>query len=178
MIAVSVDDTEVRALLATIERKFVRRTVNRGLRRTAKILRAVALPATPRKTGRLRRAVKVRRLRNAPRGQAAVAVIIGRKWFAGATFYGAFVEWGHGVGKRSSAVALMHKRRSRGRATQADVDRVGDPRRRARPRLMLTNAARTAGSFALRAGVEVIRQEVESIRRGKGLDRGEEGGDG
>jgi hypothetical protein len=178
-ITFSIDAREVDSLLSTIERKFRRRTVNRGLRTAAKILRAVALPSTPRKTGMLRRALKVRRLRNVPRSTAGIALIIGKKWFAGSTYYGAFVEWGHGIGKRSSGVraAQREARRTRDRSQRAallEALRRGDSRSRVPARLMLTNAARMAGAFAAQAAVQEIRREVESIRRGQGLHRGEE----
>jgi hypothetical protein len=176
-ITFSIDAREVDSLLSTIERKFRRRTVNRGLRTAAKILRAVALPSTPRKTGMLRRALKVRRLRNVSRSTAAIALIIGKKWFTGSTFYGAFVEWGHGIGKRSSGVRASQREARRNpsqRAALLEALRRGDSRSRVPARLMLTNAARMAGSFALQAGVQEIRREVESIRRGQGLHRGEE----
>jgi hypothetical protein len=189
---VTIDDREVRALLDTIDRRFRRRTINRGLRHAAKIVYQQARPNVPKKTGTLAGALKVRRLRSFGRKVAAIGVIIGKHWFRGETFYGAFVEWGHGIGKRSSgevaaqraarkaarmapdvqAAVLRHERR-RGFSRRSLVE--AEARQRVAARLMLTNAVRVAGSFAVHAAVEIVRREVEAIRRGQGLYRGEEG---
>lgn len=185
-VEVTIDAREVDALLSTVERKFRTRTVNRGLRHAAKIVAQAARGGTPRDTGTLRKALKVRRLRSYGRRVLAIGAIFGRRWFTGPTFYAAFVEWGHGIGDRSSGQRAAQRfarlapdvqaarQTARAKKGLAPFAAAADTRKRVPARLMLTNAARMTGRFALAAGVGVMKDELEKIRKGKGLDRGEE----
>jgi HK97 gp10 family phage protein len=86
-------------MLNTLPKKIRNKILREELRRSAKELVAPSKAATPVKTGRLRKSVKVR----AKRSRKAVQFTVGfnDKNFQGDTFYGAFLEFGWKAGKRN-----------------------------------------------------------------------------
>lgn len=85
-----------------------------ALRNAAKLVREEALTRIPSKTGRTRRALKVRAARRRKRGAVAIELRIGRDgFFQGDEFYAGFVEFGTGErrtrkGARRGRVKARH----------------------------------------------------------------------
>jgi HK97 gp10 family phage protein len=108
--------SEALAELRTLETKVAKKMVRKAGREGMKPVRAAAIAATAvfkNPTGATQKAIKIRSGR-ARRGVIRFIVGVGEKWFRGATFYAAFVEMGHYLGKRSGghkAAKLANGRR-------------------------------------------------------------------
>jgi HK97 gp10 family phage protein len=81
--------------------KLARKAIRQGLRAGAKIVRDGAVADAPEDTGLTRKAIKVRSGRSR-KNRFSMAVIIGKGNYKGATFYGAFQEFGWETGSRKS----------------------------------------------------------------------------
>jgi HK97 gp10 family phage protein len=93
----------VRRMLALLPKRIRNKVLRQELRKAAKALVAPSKAATPVRTGKLRKSVKVR----AAKVKRGVGVNVGYsdKNFVGDTFYGAFLEFGWKIGKRQSSAA-------------------------------------------------------------------------
>ena len=93
---------ELERKLMGLERKAAKKVVRQALRKGAKIVHAAARQEVPVRSGKLRKSLKVRRAKKNRRGSYAVMVTTGQNenMFTGETYYGAFVHYGHRVGKR------------------------------------------------------------------------------
>jgi HK97 gp10 family phage protein len=94
-------------MLTGLPKKIRNKILREELRKAAKTLIAPSKAATPVRTGKLRKSVKVRSVKNAKGTKAAnksiqFAVGYSDKNFQGDTFYGSFLEFGWRVGKRQS----------------------------------------------------------------------------
>ena len=105
-------DKEIINLLKKIDKKDARKCVKTGAKAGCKILLAAAQAAVPVHTGAARASLKVRA---APkqRTRFGYMVVTGEGWFKGPTFYFAFMDLGHKIGKRTTqskdaAVREMH----------------------------------------------------------------------
>ena len=150
MIEANLVQNQVRALqrmLENVPKKLRNKILRQELRKGAKSLVAPSKAATPARTGKLRRAVKVRAQK---RSQKSVGVFVGysEKGFTGDTFYGSFLEWGWRGGKRLSAAQL--------RSGRADT-RVKQP-----GRFFLTRVATTRGPAVLNAVIKSVSQRIET----------------
>jgi hypothetical protein len=97
----------IERMLRTLPTKIRNKILRQEMRKEAKTLVAPAKAATPIQTGRLRKSVKVRALKNAKGTKAAnrsiqIGVGYSNKNFQGDTFYGSFLEFGWKLGKRPS----------------------------------------------------------------------------
>lgn len=90
----------IKRMLLQLPKKIRNKILRQELRAAAKKLVAPSKAATPVRTGKLQKSVKVRAATK--RGSVAMRVGYGEKNFTGKTFYGAFLEWGWRVGKRPS----------------------------------------------------------------------------
>src|SRR4051812_6719809 len=90
---------ELAAKLDDLESKVVRKVTSQALRAGAKVTLAAAMSTMPVKSGALRGSLKVRAGRY-KKGFVSISVGIGKQWFTGDQFYGAFVEFGHRLGRR------------------------------------------------------------------------------
>lgn len=88
----------IRRMLVQLPRKVRNKILRQELRKAAKALVEPSKAATPVRTGRLRKSVKVRAAK--VKGGVGVNVGYGEKNFTGQTFYGSFLEFGWRVGKR------------------------------------------------------------------------------
>lgn len=107
----------VEALLRQLPAKVARKEIVSGLRKGAKVIADDARSRAPvyagkerpdRKPGQLRDSIKVRSAR-ARSGSVGVNVITSEGWFIGDEFYGAFVEFGHGIGRRSAEIVQLQR---------------------------------------------------------------------
>lgn len=80
--------------LRAVDRKLAGKIVRKALREGAKPVAKEARSLAPRKTGQMAGAIKVRAGRSR-KGVVSVVVQLGRRFFKGDSFYGAFVEFGY-----------------------------------------------------------------------------------
>lgn len=104
--------------LAALDSKVARKLSRQALRAGAKVVLAQAKANAPKRTGLLRRSLKVR-AGKARKGFTQFRVQTAAGSFKGETFYGAFVEFGHKIGKRSSA--LRDYKRATGQDPRGEV---------------------------------------------------------
>lgn len=72
--------------------------MRKGCRWGAKIIMSAVKGNTPVETGALRRSLKVKAMKRSRSGVGVMAKF-GDGWYQGETFYGAFIEFGHKIGK-------------------------------------------------------------------------------
>lgn len=83
-----------------LQRKFVRQAARYALKTVVKTARQLA----PKKTGRLRKSIKVKSIkRSRSRIGSRVTTGAADNQFTGESFYGAFIEFGWKTGRRTSA---------------------------------------------------------------------------
>lgn len=71
-----------------------KKSLRKGTREASKVIQRTAKSLAPRRTGRLRGAIRVRALRRSRKKRVGSQVLVGEGFFRGATFYGAFQEFG------------------------------------------------------------------------------------
>jgi HK97 gp10 family phage protein len=140
---------KINRMLTALPKKIRNKILREELRKGAKTLLPASKAATPARTGKLRRSVKVRAVK---RSRKAVGVLVGYndKAYAGDTFYGAFLEWGWKQGKRPS-------RTVRGGAS--------DNRKEIPGRRMLGNVAEAKGPGVLDAVINQIASRIQTEAR-------------
>jgi HK97 gp10 family phage protein len=142
--------------LDRIAKKDARAVTRKGSRAGAKITTARAKALAPvggtrtiggtffkkkKKGGSLRRAIRTRSAKRSRRYIGAVTVM-GKGFFKGDTFYGAFVEFGHKVGKR-------------GRANRKEVAGLH----------FMERAAKQTGRKSLKVAIDIIARGIEAAGR-------------
>lgn len=86
---------ELQAKLAKLPKKVANKIQRQGIRKGAKIIQEEARRLVPRKSGLLRKSIKVRVPKKKRRGEIIISVQTGSLGdFKGKSFYGAFVEYG------------------------------------------------------------------------------------
>ena len=95
---------KINRMLLTLPKSIRNKILRQELRKFGKELVSPSKAATPVRSGKLRKSVKVRAQK---RTRSSVGVVVGysEKPFTGDTFYGAFLEWGWRIGKRPSRAA-------------------------------------------------------------------------
>jgi len=94
--------------LMKLERRVGRKIGSRALRAAAKVVQAEAKRRAPiGKRGFIPPSIKVRAVKRSRKNKdyVGINVITAGGWFKGKTFYAAFLEFGHHVGKRMKAAA-------------------------------------------------------------------------
>lgn len=141
-----------------------KRVLKPALTKGAEHIAEAARNLVPFKTGRLYRSIRVREGRTRTAQEVKVLVMSGRDLFGGEEFYGAFVELGHGVGKRSSQTDSFQKglrKRERSVVRRAEIYAARDAglgRKRVRPYPFLRPAAEQTGDAVARSiEAEVLR---------------------
>jgi HK97 gp10 family phage protein len=86
--------------LKTLEPKLAKKVIRQSLRAGAKVILTAARAKAPRRSGLLKKSIKVRALKRSRTGRIGITVQTGEGDFQGKTFYGAFVEYGHKLGAR------------------------------------------------------------------------------
>jgi HK97 gp10 family phage protein len=92
-----------------------------GAKKALEPVQKTARAIAPKKTGRLRKAIRIRVLKRSRR-RVGARVTVGSldSMFKGRTFYGAFQEYGWRVGRRASNADLGIRKRKRRTAAQAE----------------------------------------------------------
>lgn len=88
-------DFKLRRLAA----KDAKKAIRKGTRAGSKIVTAKAKKLAPVESGLVRRAIRTRALKRS-RNTIGTITVLGKAFFKGASFYGAFVEFGHKIGSR------------------------------------------------------------------------------
>lgn len=101
--------------LNALEGKVQRKVVKKAAREAGRPMLAAARKNAPRRSGKLSKSIKLRTYRRKRTNIVGARITTGSKTgdFDGDTYYGAFVEYGHKIGKRSRAVARHQRRQSR-----------------------------------------------------------------
>ena len=83
-----------------LEKKMRNSIIRKGLRAGGKVWRDAARGEAPSQTGKLKRSIKVR-AGTRKKDSISITVGMGAKDYVGNSFYGAFIEYGFHIGKRS-----------------------------------------------------------------------------
>jgi HK97 gp10 family phage protein len=129
---------EVNAKLRKMERRVAKQVTRKALREGGKIIQAAAKAAAPVKSGLLKRSIKVRAGRSRM-GKVDIVVGLGKKWWAGMSWYGSLQEFGFKRGSR----------------------KLGDSRKQVEGKHFLENAYNSTKSAALARVIEALKQGVE-----------------
>jgi HK97 gp10 family phage protein len=120
---------ELERRLSDLDKKVARRVIRQALRAGANTVLPVARAETPVRTGKLRKNVKVRTLKRNKPGTYAISVTSGAtadNMYTGEAYYGAFVHFGHKIGKRSGRRAAAIQRYARRlRAASREARKLG-----------------------------------------------------
>lgn len=95
---------KLQRLAGPVAKKIVRQAA----RIAVKPVLSAARNTVPVRSGKLRRAIKIRALPRS-RTRVGVRVTLGDQEFTGETFYGGFQEWGWKTGKRNSTTAARRQ---------------------------------------------------------------------
>jgi HK97 gp10 family phage protein len=95
-------DKEIQRMFAGLTKAVQNKILRPAFRKGAKIVQADAKRIAPVKSGLLKSSIKVRRIKSLKRGEVGFNVITGKGDFKGETYYAAFLELGHKLGKRPS----------------------------------------------------------------------------
>lgn len=103
--SVSIDITgnkKLDAFFSAFPAKLQKKISRSALRAGAKVIAESAKKNAPISTGALRKAIRVRAAKRSRKNKGLITVraTIGKDYFKGDTFYGAFLEFGHRAGKR------------------------------------------------------------------------------
>jgi hypothetical protein len=136
---------KINRILLTLPKSIRNKILRQELRKFGKELVAPSKAATPVRSGKLRKSVKVRAQK---RTRSSVGVVVGysEKPFAGDTFYGAFLEWGWRIGKRPS------------RAAKANDNRPQVPGRRMLGKVAEANGPGLLSRLAVAIGLRIQRE--------------------
>lgn len=154
---------EVSKRLRELGGKLARKVLRDALRSGAKLVLAdavanVSKDNSPKSedTGTLRRSLRIRAGKRR-RGQVTVKVATKDGWFQGKTFYGAFREFGHKIGKRKSNEDIgIRKGKKRSASDSAAIKRGNDSRAEVKPYPAVGDAYRNQGE----AAATVIEREI------------------
>ena len=83
-----------------LDKKMRNSVIRKGLRAGGKVWRDAARGEAPSQTGKLKRSIKVRSGKR-KKDSISITVGMGAKDYVGNSFYGAFIEYGFHIGKRS-----------------------------------------------------------------------------
>lgn len=147
------------AALEWLDKKVRRKVVSKAMRAGAKVIQQRAKANAPKgETGNLKRAITVRASkyigrRKKNRNEVSFNAQIGAGNFKGKTFYGAFQEFGHHVGKRSTA--LRDYKRATGE----------DPRRFIEGKHFIERAGKQGEGEAVSVIISTLRQGIEEAAK-------------
>lgn len=161
--------------LEQLPKKIQNKIGRTALRDAAKLIQAEAKrlapvhdgpypPGKDRKPGSLRKAIKVRS-GGRRKGMSIVKVTIGQGDFIGKTFYGAFLEYGHFLGKRKSNRSLGVKKGKRLTIAQRlELRKLNETRAWVEPRPFM----RPAVDAKRKQAVNLITERINQLLRSEG----------
>lgn len=106
-LSIEIDIADVTRRLNELEPKVRKKIIRQAMRPAMKMIRQDAIARAPRKTGQLRKSIKVRAFKRS-RTKIGVSVTTAKGWFKGEAFYGGFQEWGWKQGKRALGAGRRH----------------------------------------------------------------------
>ena len=121
--------------------RVAKKVVGQALRAGAKVVHEAAVASVPRRSGTFAGSLRVRSMRRR-RGGVGMQVRTQEGWYRGDAFYGAFVEFGHKVGRRPTTGGADARRAIPGRH---DIEKATE---------RVAPAATDAIAAALAAGIE------------------------
>ena len=144
-------DAELDKAFRELSPRLQKKVIRPGLAEAAKIVHRTAYMNAPVITGQTRQALRIvaKKKRNV-KGVITLMVLIGSKMYVGKTYYAAFVEFGHRLGKRL--------RGSVGRLVKAVH---GDTRPFVEGKHFIERAYKSTGEQAKAAAIDRIKQEIE-----------------
>lgn len=142
---------EVRRIVDALPAKIEKRVWRKACRAAAKVILPRARANAPKQTGQLRKALRVRALKRSRVYVGARVTVGADKWYTGDTFYAAFVEFGHKIGKRPSKNIIKSGR---------------DKRQEVPGKHYLEKAGEQSASAAVATFVRVAEQELKAIPNG------------
>ncbi len=108
-LGVSVEGTEdFEAALKDLDDKLQLTILKKAMTAGAELVAEVARNSCPVETGTLRDSIQVKARQSTKKGSATAEVQVGKGWYKGQTFYGAFVEFGHLAGSRRLGSLRKH----------------------------------------------------------------------
>lgn len=145
---------ELTAALSRLEAFAEKDVIKKACRAGAKVVADAAKELAPEKTGRLKNAIRVR-MGRVKRGSVSALAAVGKRWFAGDEFYGAFQEFGWKSGRRSRSAEAIARRITRGlrqqargfRKTGAGLARKGTEKRDQQERYFAEEGRRRAAAM-------------------------------
>jgi HK97 gp10 family phage protein len=142
-----IGESELRKKLEGLTDKESKAVIRGAAREALKPIQRMAQDLAPRKTGRLRRSIRIRSLtRSRKRIGARITISNKDTQFTGRTFYGAFQEFGWRPGKRLA------------RSSSAGAT---DQRPRVPPKEFLKRAARSASSTAVNLFNSIVSKHIQ-----------------
>ena len=120
--------------------RVAKKVVGQALRAGAKVVHEAAVASVPRRSGTFAGSLRVRSMRR--RGGVGMRVRTQEGWYRGDAFYGAFVEFGHKVGRRPTTGSADARRVIPGRH---DIEKAAE---------RVAPAATDAIADTLAAGIE------------------------
>jgi HK97 gp10 family phage protein len=105
-------DKELDRLFQMLPDGMQKRVLRPALRAAAKVIQAQAVANAPKDTGALKKSIKVRAGKRSRKGIVRVNVTTSKDsttLYKGKQYYGAFIEFGHHVGKRTAEVKRTQK---------------------------------------------------------------------
>ena len=128
--------------LSKLAPRVAKKAIKKGTRVGSKMVTAKTKQLAPVERGQVRRAMKTRVLKSRRRSVLGTITTIGKGFFKGGTFYGAFVEFGYKRGKR------------------------GKPNRKEIPgQHFIERAVESVGRRATKTAAESIAKEIENALR-------------
>lgn len=163
---------DLKRKMALLVNRVRNKVVSQGLRAGAQPILQEALKRVPVKSGALRASLKIRVNPEKRRSEQSIAVLTGKGFFRGETYYGGFVHFGHRIGRRSAGILRLQSSKSRARGRNAKlliqkrIERI-DTRKRvpAHPFLFQAYDARRdqAATIARDSIVAGINREVDAL---------------
>ena len=136
-------DKELITVLESLTKSEFKHAMQFAAKKSLAPVKKLAQGIAPKKTGKLRRAVRIRVLKRS-RVRVGARVVVGSNdsMFRGRTFYAAFQEYGWKTGKRASNQDLgVAKRKRRTAAQREEIDRMNASRRQIQGKHYLKKAS-------------------------------------
>lgn len=147
-------DAQLKGLAVAIQKKLFRQAARKAAR---PVLDDAKRNAPIGKTGKLRKAIRLRAMKRTRTGRIGVQVTIGERYFSGSTFYGGFVELGTGR-HRPDAARAKKKKSDRARLASAP----GQPAQRFMRNAADDNREKAANIFQ----VEIDKELQAEVAKG------------
>lgn len=145
-----IGNSELKQKLAGLTDKESKAVIRGAARESLKPIQRMAQDLAPRKTGRLRRSIRIRSLtRSRKRIGARITMSKKDTQYTGRTFYGAFQEFGWRPGKRLS----------RSSAKEGAIDQ----RPRVKPREFLRRAAKSSAQTAVNLFNSIVSKHIQRV---------------